>query len=82
MNEAALFFFGTKAGFPNNPNKNADSILMLILTQVKSVKLKPGANTHNGCGIDGELCRVKGQVLCSLVPEQCRLIGRQCRQSI
>ncbi|KAL6651130.1 hypothetical protein ACP70R_010055 [Stipagrostis hirtigluma subsp. patula] len=29
--------------------------------KVKSVKLKPGANTHNGCGIDGELCRVKGQ---------------------
>ncbi|XP_062226293.1 sphingoid long-chain bases kinase 1-like isoform X2 [Phragmites australis] len=50
--------------------------------KVKSVKLKPGANTHNGCGIDGELCRVKGQVLCSLLPEQCRLIGRQCRQSI
>lgn len=50
--------------------------------KVKSVKLKPGANTHNGCGIDGELCRVKGQVLCSLLPEQCRLIGRRCRQSI
>ncbi|KAF8702860.1 hypothetical protein HU200_032695 [Digitaria exilis] len=50
--------------------------------KVKSVKLKPGANTHNGCGIDGELCRVKEQVLCSLLPEQCRLIGRQCRQSL
>lgn len=50
--------------------------------KVKSVKLKPGANTHNGCGIDGELCRVKGHVVCSLLPEQCRLIGRQCRQSI
>uniref|UniRef100_A0A453CJR0 DAGKc domain-containing protein n=1 Tax=Aegilops tauschii subsp. strangulata TaxID=200361 RepID=A0A453CJR0_AEGTS len=50
--------------------------------KVKSVKVKPGANTHNGCGIDGELCRVKGQVVCSMLPEQCRLIGRQCKQSI
>ncbi|KAM0915419.1 hypothetical protein ACQ4PT_010831 [Festuca glaucescens] len=50
--------------------------------KVKSVKVKPGANTHNGCGIDGELCRVKGQVVCSLLPEQCRLIGRQCKQPI
>uniref|UniRef100_A0A0E0KTD0 DAGKc domain-containing protein n=1 Tax=Oryza punctata TaxID=4537 RepID=A0A0E0KTD0_ORYPU len=49
--------------------------------KVKSVKLKPGANTHNGCGIDGELCRVKGHVLCSLLQEQCMLIGRQSRQS-
>ncbi|KAL6903783.1 hypothetical protein ACP4OV_004596 [Aristida adscensionis] len=36
--------------------------------KVKSVKLKPGANTHNGCGIDGELCRVKGQFLRSFPP--------------
>uniref|UniRef100_A0A0D9W7P9 DAGKc domain-containing protein n=1 Tax=Leersia perrieri TaxID=77586 RepID=A0A0D9W7P9_9ORYZ len=49
--------------------------------KVKSVKLKPGANTHNGCGIDGELCRVKGHVLCTLLREQCMLIGRQSRQS-
>ncbi|KAF0893994.1 hypothetical protein E2562_033782 [Oryza meyeriana var. granulata] len=49
--------------------------------KVKSVKLKPGANTHNGCGIDGELCRVKGHVLCSLLREQCMLIGRQSKQS-
>ncbi|XP_010933775.1 sphingoid long-chain bases kinase 1 [Elaeis guineensis] len=47
--------------------------------KVKSVKLRPGINTHNGCGIDGELLRVKGQVLCSLLPEQCRLIGRPAR---
>eukprot|EP00494_Astrolonche_serrata_P013857 UN13982 len=39
--------------------------------KVKSVKVKPGANTHNGCRIDGELCRVKGQVVCSMLPEQC-----------
>ncbi|CAL9758060.1 unnamed protein product [Musa acuminata subsp. burmannicoides] len=44
--------------------------------KVKSVKIKPGTSTHNGCGIDGELLHVKGQVICSLLPEQCRLIGR------
>ncbi|KAL4561233.1 hypothetical protein LXL04_033396 [Taraxacum kok-saghyz] len=44
--------------------------------KVKSVKLKPGKRTHNGCGIDGELFRVSGQVVSSLLPEQCRLIGR------
>ncbi|KAL3814740.1 hypothetical protein ACJIZ3_016008 [Penstemon smallii] len=44
--------------------------------KVKSVKIKPGKHTHNGCGIDGELFRVNGQVICSLLPEQCRLIGR------
>ncbi|WOL06258.1 sphingoid long-chain bases kinase 1-like [Canna indica] len=44
--------------------------------KVKSVKIKPGISTHNGCGIDGELLRVKGQVICSLLPDQCRLIGR------
>ncbi|XP_042452058.1 sphingoid long-chain bases kinase 1-like [Zingiber officinale] len=44
--------------------------------KVKSVKIKPGTGTHNGCGIDGELLRVKGQVMCSLLPTQCRLIGR------
>ncbi|KAL2461124.1 Sphingoid long-chain bases kinase 1 [Abeliophyllum distichum] len=44
--------------------------------KVKSVKIKPGKHTHNGCGIDGELFAVNGQVMCSLLPEQCRLIGR------
>ncbi|KAK9058386.1 hypothetical protein SSX86_023228 [Deinandra increscens subsp. villosa] len=44
--------------------------------KVKSVKLKPGKTTHNGCGIDGELFRVSGQVVSSLLPDQCRLIGR------
>ncbi|GER46307.1 sphingosine kinase [Striga asiatica] len=48
----------------------------LSLPYVKSVKIKPGKHTHNGCGIDGELFRVNGQVMCSLLPEQCRLIGR------
>ncbi|KAH7866286.1 hypothetical protein Vadar_018192 [Vaccinium darrowii] len=44
--------------------------------KVKSVKIKPGKDAHNGCGIDGELFAVNGQVTCSLLPEQCRLIGR------
>ncbi|XP_065627831.1 sphingoid long-chain bases kinase 1 [Quercus suber] len=44
--------------------------------KVKSVKIKPGKHTHNGCGIDGELFRLNGQVISSLLPEQCRLIGR------
>ncbi|CAI9769482.1 unnamed protein product [Fraxinus pennsylvanica] len=44
--------------------------------KVKAVKIKPGKHTHNGCGIDGELFPVNGQVICSLLPEQCRLIGR------
>lgn len=44
--------------------------------QVKSVKIKPGKRAHNGCGIDGELFPVNEQVTCSLLPEQCRLIGR------
>ncbi|XP_043725108.1 sphingoid long-chain bases kinase 1-like isoform X2 [Telopea speciosissima] len=43
--------------------------------KVKSVKINPGKNTHNGCGIDGELLSVNGQVISSLLPEQCRLIG-------
>ncbi|KAK6927744.1 Diacylglycerol kinase, catalytic domain [Dillenia turbinata] len=43
--------------------------------KVKSVKIKPGKHTHGGCGIDGELRPVNGQVICSLLPEQCRLIG-------
>lgn len=47
--------------------------------QVKSVKIKPTANTNNGCGIDGELLRVSGQAFCSLLPEQCRLLGRPAK---
>lgn len=53
-------------------------ILFLVL-QVKSVKIKPAAGTNNGCGIDGELLHVDGQVLCSLLPEQCKLIGRRAK---
>ncbi|KAG6671349.1 hypothetical protein I3843_16G000200 [Carya illinoinensis] len=44
--------------------------------KVKSVKIKPGKHTHNGCGIDGELFALNEQVISSLLPEQCRLIGR------
>ncbi|XP_071689557.1 sphingoid long-chain bases kinase 1-like [Rutidosis leptorrhynchoides] len=50
--------------------------------KVKSVKLKPGKSTHNGCGIDGELFRVSGQVVSSLLPDQCRLIGRPPSSSV
>ncbi|KAL8167400.1 hypothetical protein V2J09_008899 [Rumex salicifolius] len=45
--------------------------------KVKSVKIKPGKHTHDGCGIDGELFQVHGQVVTSSLPEQCRLIGRR-----
>ncbi|KAL1065631.1 hypothetical protein V6Z11_D12G011200 [Gossypium hirsutum] len=44
--------------------------------KVKSVKIKAGKHTHNGCGIDGEFFPLNGQVASSLLPEQCRLIGR------
>ncbi|GLT29202.1 hypothetical protein SLA2020_040830 [Shorea laevis] len=44
--------------------------------KVKSVRLKAGKHTHNGCGIDGEFFPLNGQVFSSLLPEQCRLIGR------
>ncbi|KAL1545007.1 Sphingoid long-chain bases kinase 1 [Salvia divinorum] len=50
--------------------------------KVKSVKIKPGKHTHNGCGIDGELFPVNGQVICSLLPEQCRLIGNPSSASL
>ncbi|XP_039123932.1 sphingoid long-chain bases kinase 1 isoform X1 [Dioscorea cayenensis subsp. rotundata] len=50
--------------------------------KVKAAKVRPGANSNNGCGIDGELLRVNGQVMCSLLPEQCRLIGRPARECI
>ncbi|CAM8918049.1 unnamed protein product [Rhodiola kirilowii] len=49
--------------------------------KVKSVKLKNGKNTASGCGIDGELLPVNGQVISSLLPEQCRLIGRSPTQN-
>ncbi|CAH9123027.1 unnamed protein product [Cuscuta epithymum] len=44
--------------------------------KVKSVKLKSGKRTHSGCGIDGELFPVNGTVISTILPEQCRLIGR------
>ncbi|CAN1177828.1 Sphingoid long-chain bases kinase 1 [Linum perenne] len=44
--------------------------------KVKSVKIKSGKQSHSGCGIDGELFPLNGQVISSLLPEQCRLIGR------
>lgn len=47
--------------------------------KVKSVKVRPGKKSHAACGIDGELLPVNGQVLCSLLPEQCRLIGNPSR---
>lgn len=50
--------------------------------KVKSVRLKAGPNTHDGCGIDGELLHVKGQVRCSLLPQQCRLIGRPAKNPV
>ncbi|KAK1273178.1 Sphingoid long-chain bases kinase 1 [Acorus gramineus] len=50
--------------------------------KVKSVKIKPTRNTHKGCGIDGELRSIKGPVICSLLPEQCRLIGRPANHRV
>ncbi|CAN6282481.1 unnamed protein product [Urochloa humidicola] len=50
--------------------------------KVKSVRLKAGPNTHDGCGIDGELLHVKGQVRCSLLPQQCQLIGRPAKNPV
>ncbi|XP_009593622.1 sphingoid long-chain bases kinase 1 [Nicotiana tomentosiformis] len=44
--------------------------------KVKAVKIKPGKHSHSSCGIDGELFPVNEQVISSLLPEQCRLIGR------
>ncbi|XP_022139015.1 sphingoid long-chain bases kinase 1 [Momordica charantia] len=52
------------------------SLPFVEYVKVKSVKIKPGKHTHNGCGIDGELFPLTGQVVSSLLPEQCRLIGR------
>jgi hypothetical protein len=50
--------------------------------QVQSVKLKPGSKTQAGCGIDGELLQVEEQVLCSMLPEQYRLIGRPAKHRV
>ncbi|GAB4858654.1 Sphingoid long-chain bases kinase 1 [Ancistrocladus abbreviatus] len=50
--------------------------------KVKSVRIKPGKQTQIGCGIDGELFPVHGQVITSLLPEQSRLIGRPPQPSI
>ncbi|KAJ6850471.1 sphingoid long-chain bases kinase 1-like [Iris pallida] len=50
--------------------------------KVKSVKLRASRNDQTGCGIDGELIKMNGQVMCSLLPEQCRLIGRPARLRI
>lgn len=47
--------------------------------KVRSVKLRPAANTNCGCGIDGELIHVDGQAFCSLLPDQFRLIGRPAK---
>jgi hypothetical protein len=41
--------------------------------QVKSVRIKSGKHTHSRCGIDRELCVLNGQIISSLLPEQCRL---------
>lgn len=50
--------------------------------KVKSVKLRAAKNSLNGCGIDGELLKMNGQVMCSLLPEQCRLIGRPAKDPV
>uniref|UniRef100_A0A0D9X4G8 DAGKc domain-containing protein n=1 Tax=Leersia perrieri TaxID=77586 RepID=A0A0D9X4G8_9ORYZ len=46
--------------------------------KVKHVKVRPVGNTHNGCGVDGELLHGEGQPewQCSLLPAQGRLLGR------
>lgn len=59
-------------------NFNRHETLFLTL-QVRSVKLRPAANTNGGCGIDGELIHVDGQAFCSLLPDQFRLIGRPAK---
>lgn len=58
------------------------SLPFVEYTKVKSVKLKPGKNDHQGCGIDGELRHLNGPISISLLPEQCRLIGRRVRHSV
>lgn len=53
------------------------SLPFVEYVKVKSVKLRPGKNCHNGCGIDGELFSVNRQIICYLHPQQCKLIGRR-----
>ncbi|CAH8365094.1 unnamed protein product [Eruca vesicaria subsp. sativa] len=43
--------------------------------KVRSVKVKAGKQTHDSCGIDGELFALNGEVISTMLPEQCRLIG-------
>ncbi|GJN19894.1 hypothetical protein PR202_gb07209 [Eleusine coracana subsp. coracana] len=66
-----LLQFGKHTSLPN-----------VEYVKVKSVRLKAAPNTHDGCGIDGELLHVKGQVRCSLLPQQCRLIGRPAKNPV
>lgn len=49
--------------------------------KVKQVKIRPVGNTHNGCGVDGELLHAEGQAewQCSLLPAQGRLLARHPR---
>jgi hypothetical protein len=49
-----------------------------ICSQVKQVKIRPVGNTHNGCGVDGELLCGEGKTewQCSLLPAQGRLLGQ------
>ncbi|RRT54419.1 hypothetical protein B296_00049176 [Ensete ventricosum] len=54
-------------------------IPLFLTSQVRSVKIRPAANTRGGCGIDGELIHVDGQAFCSLLPDQFRLIGRPAK---
>lgn len=73
---------GEDQKFENNLSQKCIELYLLLPTQslyhmqVKSVKIKAGKHTHNSCGIDGELFPLNGQVISSLLPEQCRLIGR------
>jgi len=51
------------------------SVVDQKMNQVKSVKVKAGKQTHDSCGIDGELFALNGEVISTMLPEQCRLIG-------
>ncbi|XP_066352606.1 sphingoid long-chain bases kinase 1-like [Miscanthus floridulus] len=46
--------------------------------KIKEVKIRPVGNTHNGCGVDGELLHGEGKAewQCSLLPAQGRLLGQ------
>ncbi|KAJ3692626.1 hypothetical protein LUZ60_011721 [Juncus effusus] len=43
--------------------------------KVKSVKIRAVGKTQKGCGIDGELISENGEIKCSLVPQQLKLLG-------